>query len=113
MAGYNNDMRRVRTHSSTKIPIGLKPHFQEYEITQLDLMLHENLTIQRTLEFGIWDEIRWLYKTYGLKRIRRYLRDYGQRGLKPVTFHYWRKLLNIRKWKTAPFPTAKGELWNR
>ncbi|MEO7839380.1 MAG: hypothetical protein ABIU06_08530, partial [Anaerolineales bacterium] len=92
--------------------IGLKPYFQEYDIARLDIARDANLIIQRVLEFGTWEEIRWLFETYRSKRIRLFLRGYGERWLKPVTFNYWRKLLNIRRWRKSPFPTSKGELWN-
>jgi hypothetical protein len=100
-----------RAPSSPHIPTGLKPYFQEYDITRLDMIRDANLIIQRTLEFGTWDEIRWLFKTYRSKRIRLFLREHGERMLKPVTFNYWRKLMGIRRWKKSPFPTPKGELW--
>jgi uncharacterized protein DUF6922 len=101
-----------RATSSSQIPRGLKPYFQEYDITRLDIIRDANLIIQRALEFGTWDEIRWLFETYRSKRIRLFLRERGERLLKPVTFNYWRKLLGIRRWKKAPFPISKGELWN-
>jgi hypothetical protein len=37
------------------------------------------------------------------------LREHGERWLKPVTFNYWRKLLGIHRWQSAPF--GKGEVW--
>jgi len=98
---------------SPKIPKGLKPYFQEYDIARLNLARDANLIIQRTLEFGTWDELRWLFETYRSKRIRLFLREHGERGLKPVTFNYWRKLLGVRRWKKSPFLIAKGELWHR
>jgi hypothetical protein len=101
-----------RTLSSPRIPAGLKPYFQEYDIARLDITRDANLIIQRVLEFGTWEEIRWLFETYRNKRIRLFLREHGVRLLKPVTFNYWRKLLVVRRWKKSPFPTAKGELWN-
>lgn len=102
-----------RTLLSPKIPAGLKPYFQEYDTAQLDFTRDANLIIQRVLEFGTWDEIRWLFETYRSKRIRLFLREHGERWLHPVIFNYWRKLLGLRKWKKSPFPVAKGELWNR
>ncbi len=102
-------MQRVLT--SPQIPIGLKSYFQEYDIARLDITNDANLIIQRVLEFGTWDDIRWLFATYRSKRIRMFLRGYGERWLKPVTFNYWRKLLGIRRWKKHPFPTTKGEVW--
>lgn len=106
-------MQHVREFSPAKIPVGLSPHFQEYDTSQLNLDRDANLIIQRALEFGTWDDLRWLFGLYGVKRIRLFLRERGQRWLKPVTFHYWRKLLGIRKWRSSPFPTPKGEVWNR
>jgi len=44
----------------THIPSGLRPHFQEYDLSSLDLDRDADLIIQRTLEYGTWDEIRWL-----------------------------------------------------
>ena len=95
-----------------KIPVGLIGSFQEYDIESLSLEKDTNLIIQRVLEFGTWEELRWLFRLYGVKRVRLFLRQYGERWLKPATFNYWRKLLNVRKWKRSPFPTPKGEIWN-
>jgi hypothetical protein len=97
--------------TSQQIPAGLRPHFQEYDISELDITRDANLIIQRTLEFGTWDEIRWLFGIYHSKRIQLFLREHGERWLSPVTFHYWRKLFGVHKWNSSPFPTAKGELW--
>ena len=104
---YNSTM----LHS--EIPNRLKPYFQEYDTEQLDFAQDANLVIQRTLEFGTWDEIRWLFQLYGSKQIRLFLRQHGERLLKPVSFNYWRKLLDVRRWETSPLPTRKGELWER
>jgi hypothetical protein len=98
--------------SDNDIPSGLRPHFQEYDVATLDLDRDANLIIQRTLEFGTWEEIRWLFQTYGAERIRTFIREWGERLLSPVTFNYWRKLLRIRKWRRSPFPIAKGEVWD-
>ncbi len=94
-----------------QFPPGLKPYFQEYDVERLDIVRDANLIIQRALEFGTWDEIRWLFAAYGCQRIRLFLRRYGQRWLKPVTFHYWRKLLGIRRWRKPPFASLAGEIW--
>ena len=85
------------------IPTSLKPFFQEYDLKELHLRRHADLIIQRTLEFGNWDEIRWLFQAYGRIRIRRFIREHGERWLSPVTFNYWRKLLGVHKWDSVPF----------
>ncbi len=99
------------SNPAPQLPPGLKPYFQEYDTTRLDIIQDANLIIQRTLEFGTWDEIRWLFAVYGRQRIRLFLRHYGKRWLKPVTFHYWRKLLGVRRWRKPPFPQVGGEIW--
>jgi hypothetical protein len=91
------------------IPASMKPYFQEYTLEDLHVRRDADLIIQRTLEFGNWDEIHWLFQVYRRARIRRFLREHGERWLKPVTFNYWRKLLGVRTWKPAPF--GKGEVW--
>ncbi len=94
------------------IPESMRMYFQEYNPDQLNLAEQADLIIQRTLEFGDWEDLRWLFQMYGSKRIRAFLRQRGERWLRPPVFNYWRKLLRIRKWEKSPFPTDKGELWN-
>jgi hypothetical protein len=88
---------------TTQIPVSMKPYFQEYDLESLNLSRDADLIIQRTLEFGNWEEIRWLFQVYRRERIRQFLRKRGERWLRPVTFNYWRKLLGLRKWNPAPF----------
>ena len=95
-----------------QIPAGLEPYFQEYDLDILDIEQDANLILQRTLEFGTWDEVRWLFRRYGAKRVRAFVRQYGEKWLRPATFNYWRKLFKIRKWRQNALPTHKGELWN-
>jgi hypothetical protein len=98
---------------TNKIPSRLKSHFQEYDPDILDLEQDANLIIQRTLDFGNWEEIRWLFDTYGRRRIRVFVKQRGERLLSCVAFNYWRKLLKVNRWQHTPFPTAKGEVWER
>ncbi len=103
----------MKTPISTAIPRGLAPHFQEYDIEALDVDRDADLIIQRTLEYGTWDEVRWLFTVYDAGRIRAFVRERGERWLSRVAFNYWRKLLGIKSWQRSPFPTARGELWER
>ncbi|MBI3537094.1 MAG: hypothetical protein HY070_06015 [Chloroflexi bacterium] len=96
-----------------QIPAGLLPHFQEYNPANLDLERDANLIIQRTLEFGTWDDVRWLVSLYDAPRIRAYLQQWGERQLSRVTFNYWRKFSKIKRWRRSPFSIQKGVLWTR
>lgn len=99
--------RRARA----RIPIQLAPYFQEYKLEKLDVGRDANLIIQRTLEFGTWNEIRWLFRTYGAQRIRRFLSELGERGLSRVAFNYWRRLLRVNCWRKSPFAAPRPEVW--
>lgn len=97
--------------TTASIPIGLWPHFQEYDPQRLDTNQDADLIIQRTLEFGTWEEIRWLVVTYGIERIRTFVRLRGERMLSAVTFTYWRKLLGVRRWRRSPFAREAKQVW--
>jgi hypothetical protein len=97
--------------TSTSIPSGLWPHFQEYDPRLLDRDQDADLIIQRTLEHGTWEEIRWLVAAYGVERIRKFIRLRGGRLLSAATFTYWRKLLDVRRWRRAPFAREARQVW--
>jgi len=99
--------------SQEHVPRGLWPSFQEYDPQSLDLERDAGLIMQRTLEYGVWAEVRWLFRTYGRARIHTFVQERGERLLSPVTFNYWRRLLGIRRWRHSPFPTARSEVWGR
>jgi hypothetical protein len=54
-----------------QVPLSLQPYFQEYDLAALRLRRDANLIIQRTLEFGTWDELRWLFGVYSRRRVLR------------------------------------------
>ena len=97
--------------TDASIPSGLWPYFQEYDPRQLDREQDADLIIQRTLEYGTWEEIRWLVASYGRQRIREFIRLHGERQLTAVTFTYWRKLLGVRRWRHAPFAAEARQVW--
>lgn len=102
--------RLVYGNNITHIPSGLRPHFQEYDLSSLELDRDADLIIQRTLEYGTWDEIRWLVASYGVDRVRTFVRVRGERMLSRVTFNDWRKLIGTRRWRHSPFPKETREV---
>lgn len=97
--------------TTASVPSGLRPHFQEYDPARLDRDQDADLIIQRTLEFGTWDEVRWLLTTYGMERTRQFLRLHGERLLSAAAFTYWRKLLGVRRWRRSPFSEEARQVW--
>ena len=85
--------------------------FQGYDFEGMDVQLHANTIIERTLELGTWEELHWLFHHYGVPRIIEYLKRLGSRRLSKMTFNYWIKLLNITEFRQAPFAAIRNDIW--
>ena len=48
---------------------------------------------------------------YGRTRIREFVRLHGERMLSAATFTYWRKLLDLRRWRHRPFAQEARQVW--
>jgi len=106
-----DDVTQADLMTIAKIPGSLWPYFQEYDPQSLDCNQDADLIIQRTLEYGGWEEIRWLVASYGTERIRKFLRLHGERLLSAPTFIFWRKLLGVRRWRRSPFRKEARQVW--
>jgi len=98
-----------KTNSS--IPVSTHCLFQEYDSASLDINTHASVIIERILETGTWEELHWLFHTYGVQPIIDYLSQLGHRRLSPVAFNYWCKLLKIDNYQVAPFHEIRKDLW--
>jgi hypothetical protein len=77
------------------LPESLKPFFQEYEFTDLDSDLAAATIIERTLQFGNREEIRWLFKRYPRSEIISWLSSNGPERLPEPHLSFWKLLLKI------------------
>lgn len=99
------------TNSNPIIPESFARFFQEYDFESLDVDVHANTIIERTLELGTWEELHWVFHHYGVQRIIEYVKQFGERRLSKITFNYWRKLLEITEYRRAPFGEIREEVW--
>jgi hypothetical protein len=95
----------------TAIPDSLARLFQEYDFASIDIMEYANTIIERTLEMGTWQELHWLFHTYGIKRIIDYLSDFGHHRLSKQAFNYWCKLLYVKKFRCLPWTKIRKDVW--
>jgi len=102
------DSSTQKTHN---IPARLARLFQEYDFESMDVNVHANPIIERTLEMGNWEELRWLFQTYGVKQIIEYIQRYGHRRLSKMAFNYWCKLLKIKEYRCAPYEEIRADVW--
>jgi hypothetical protein len=110
---FNSYLLKMKpaTQSNPIIPESFARLFQEYDFESVDVNLHANTIIERTLELGTWEELHWVFHHYGVRRIIEYLQQLGDRRLSKVTFNYWRKLLDVKEYRRAPFAEIRGEVW--
>ena len=87
--------------------------FPEYDADEMDLVQHRGVIIERILERGSQNQLRWLFCTYGEAAVADWVRRHGFRLLSKRSFALWRLALDVREidiptWAVA----AKAEsLW--
>ena len=65
--------------------------FWDVNPATLDAKLHANYIIERILDYGTDEEVRWMYKTYPREFIRKVVDS--SRVLRPETRPLWKQLL--------------------
>jgi len=77
------------------IPSSLVPFFQEYDLRKLDLERSAGTIIERTLQFGNREEIRWLFHTYPHRRIRDWVARWEKVALPEPHRTFWTLILDL------------------
>lgn len=72
----------------TKIPKKMQWLFWSYDIKSLDLEKDKDYIIPQVLNYGIWDDLKWLFKAYSEREIKNVVKKPG-RGL------WFRDVLNF------------------
>lgn len=77
------------------VPASLSPFFQEYELDQLDLQRSSATIIERILQYGNREEIRWLFSSYPPQRIRHWVQRWGKLALPEPHLTFWSLVLDL------------------
>ncbi len=87
--------------------------FPEYDAATLDLEHHSGVIIERILERGTWEQLRWLFTTYGEDRVAEWVRQHGFRLLSKRSFALWRLALGIEDYVAPEWAVEarKAEAW--
>lgn len=79
-----------------EIPRSTYPFFQEYNPDDLSLEKDGDLITERILAPGDRKEIRWLFRRYGKKRIKRWVKMSGERKLSRRHYNLFCVLFDLR-----------------
>jgi hypothetical protein len=77
----------------TVIPLSLKPFFQEYDIEKLNPEKDSFTIIERVLQFGNRQEIRWMFNLYSQEKIHSWVNQYGNERLPQPHLNFWKIVL--------------------
>jgi hypothetical protein len=69
--------------------------FPEYDFDTMGVESHRSVIIERVLERGTWEQLRWLFATYGEASVAEWVRRHGFRLLSRRSFALWRLALDV------------------
>lgn len=81
----------------SSIPITLASFFQEYDFAALNPQKDLHTIIERVLQFGNREEIRWLFDTYSEKEIVNWVKRFATDKLPQPHRTFWQVVLEINK----------------
>lgn len=84
--------------------------FPEYNFTEMALDTHQGIVMERVLERGSWEQVRWLFTTYGEAAIANWVRKHGFRLLSRRSFALWRLALDIETYEAPDWAVAAKQL---
>ena len=76
---------KIKNH----IPSFLYSLFWEFKPEDIDIVEHSDTIMERIMERGDWNAMRWLKKTYTSEQIISYLKKRGKRVLPLRELNYW------------------------
>ena len=79
-----------------KIPKRMKWLFWSYDIESLDLKRDKEYIITQVLNYGTWEDLKWLFRIYSKEEIKKVVQN-PSRGLwfKNV-LNFWLKIFNVK-----------------
>jgi hypothetical protein len=79
------------------IPPSLAPFFQEYDIARLNPEKDAFTIIERTLQYGNREELRWLFIRYSREQVANWVKQFGADRLPQPHLNFWQIILEIAK----------------
>jgi len=81
------------------LPKNLKKYFWDVNFVKLDTEKNPDYVIARLLEYGDFETIQWLMRTFGMEEIKKVI--FTHRGFSPKSVNFWTLYFNINKEKIA------------
>ncbi|RMH82627.1 MAG: hypothetical protein D6681_17215, partial [Calditrichaeota bacterium] len=88
-------MKKPNAKNICHLPEDTSWLFPEYEFASMDIERHKGVIIERILERGTWEQLRWLFATYGEQQVAEWVKKHGFRLLSKRSFALWKLVFNI------------------
>ena len=113
MLCYNIVMKDYPVLAANDLPADAGWLFPEYDFETMELVTHRGVIIERILERGTWEQLRWLFATYGEDEVADWVRRHGFRLLSRRSFALWRLALDVVEYHAPEWAIAarKMEAW--
>jgi hypothetical protein len=92
------------------LPISAAWLFPEYDFHAIDLDRYRGVIIERLLERGTWEQVRWLFATYGEECVALWVRLHGFRLLSRRSFALWRVALGVTDYVAPDWAAQAKEM---
>ena len=92
-----------------KIPAKFQDVFWEVEPDELDTEKYPEYIMERILEYGTLEGLKWLRNILGDERIKQYITSRtGRRRLSTITLNFWQIILNVKPEKCMTIFSMKN-----
>ena len=92
------------------MPAFLKRYFWDSDFSTIDPQKFSTYVIERLLDLGDMDAIKWLFETYQKSEIKEVVKT--TRRLSKKSLNYWLTVLDIEQWKTQALVRKQNAIWN-
>lgn len=87
-------MRSRRRNS--RMPASVKRTLWSYDLRRIDRERDKTLIITQVLNYGTWDGVKWVLKTYGEDAIREVIRKPWRGMWWPRALNFWLTMLAVK-----------------
>ena len=78
------------------LPSFIRACLWSFDPKDIDVKRDKTLIITQVLNYGHWNGVRWLFKTYSKSDIRNVLRHPGRGSWWPDVLNFWLLMFNMR-----------------
>jgi len=100
-------LENIKKMSKIKIPPRMRWLFWSYDIKSLDLERDKDYIITQVLNYGTWDEVKWLFKIYSESEIKKVVKNPSRGVWFEKVLNFWATIFNIHfnknVWQKAVF----------